>query len=439
MASLDDVLFPWLRPIRAQLVSLNTSPIIVAYSGGLDSTCLLHMLCQVVSPDRVIVLHVHHGLSSNADAWLHHCREVAQQWGCRFNTRSVLVKPRGAGVEAAAREARYQVFGEALSTGGVLLQGHHADDQLETVFLHLMRGSGPAGLKGIPQQRTCGHGEIWRPLLAVTREQLQAYAAHFGLSYVHDESNDCVDFDRNYLRKAVMPLLSKRFAQLYSAVLATTDAMADAESLQRALAWQDADLTRSVLPFDALMSLDPVRQRNVLRYWFCHHTGQVLPRQSMVALVHSVLNAKADACPELVVGEWRLQRSRQQLALLPVTEEVPLWQAIWDFREPLKTPYGTLVAVPVEGGWQFPSTVMVSHRRGGEKIRPFGRGVSKTLKALFKERDVPLWQRAALPLLWHTDTLLYVPDIAADESCAPIDGCMGWHIQWQPQILSIET
>lgn len=438
MASVDDVPFSWLRPLRVQLSSLASAPIFVAYSGGLDSTCLLHLLCQLHPARTIVAVHVHHGLSPNADAWLTHCQQAAEAWGCGFIAHHVNVDTRGEGLEAAARSARYGVFADVLRAGGVLLQGHHGDDQLETVLLHLLRGSGPAGLRGIPDARRCGNGQIIRPLLDVTRAQLDAYATHYGLTYIHDESNENLLFDRNYLRSAVVPLLQHRFEHLHGAVGATVEAMADAEHIQRAMAWQDADLCQPVMPIAKLTALTPARQRNVLRHWFAHHTQRSLPRRLLQECLDVVLPAKGDALPALQVGDWCIQRSRQQLVVMPMVEPSGEWQVEWDFLSPLMTPFGTLLAIPMEGGWQFPAVVQVRHRRGGERLRPLGRGVTKSLKSLFKEHDFPIWQRSATPLLWQGEKLLCVADLVVDESCRPKVGQMGWRLQWQPQFLALE-
>jgi tRNA(Ile)-lysidine synthase len=439
VASVDDVPFSWLRPLRAQLSSLASSPIFVAYSGGLDSTCLLHLLCQLHPAQTIVALHVHHGLSPNADAWLAHCQHVASAWGCEFIAHRVRVVSCGEGTEAAARSARYGIFSNVLMAGGVLLQGHHGDDQLETVLLHLLRGSGPAGLRGIPEARRCGNGQIMRPMLAVTRAQLEAYASYFGLTYIHDESNQNLVFDRNYLRSAVVPLLQHRFEHVHGAVGATVEAMADAEQIQRDMAWQDAEICQPVMPIAKLTALPPVRQRNVLRHWFAHHTQQSLPRRLLQQCLDSVLSAKEDALPSIQIGEWFIQRSRQQLVVRPLVDPSADWQMEWDFMSPLITPFGTLMAEPIVGGWQLPSVVQVRHRRGGEHLRPLGRGITKSLKSLFKERDIPIWQRATMPLLWRGETLLCVADMVVDESCRPNAGQMGWRLKWQPQFLAHET
>ena len=439
MTSPHDVNFPWLRSIRAQLSSLDGFPLVVAFSGGLDSTCLLHMVCNVVPARKVVALHVNHGLSANADAWQLHCQQICHAWGCQFQAHKVSIEVAGKGIEAAARLARYAVFERYLSAGEILLQGHHADDQVETILLNLLRGSGPSGMRGIPASRKLGVAELRRPLLSIRRVELEDYANNFDLSYINDESNQDTQFDRNYLRAEVVPRLNARFGHLYSAVKATSEAMLEAEHLQLALARQAADIASSELAVKHLLSLDVIRRRNIIRHWFEHHTGKQLSRNSLEQIVTNVLAASIDASPSVQIGPWSVRRSRQVLAIMPTYSESEEWSAAWDFKQPLQTPYGILRAEPQLGGRQLPEKVDVSFRRGGEKMRPVGRGLTKTLKSLFKENNIPLWKRGQAPIIRHHRQLLWVAHLGFDESCHCVDTKMGWRLIWQEQSLSFDT
>lgn len=431
MTSEFDVKFPWLRSVRAQLTSIS-DPIFVAFSGGLDSSCLLHIACQILTPQRVVALHVNHGLSENADAWAKHCQKMCEELGCGFDVQRVNVALDGGGLEAAARQARYDVFARALASPAVLLQGHHGDDQLETMLLHLMRGSGPLGMVGIPPQRRLAAGCIMRPLLQLSRADLLTYAKSAELHWIEDESNTDVGFDRNYVRECVAPALLSRFQHLYGGLSATSQAMREAHELQVALAWQDADLYLTQLPVASLNALNKTRRKNVLRVWFEHHTGEVLPRARLQQIMDEVLVAKQDATPVVVAGGWAIERSRDWLGIVEDLDAQTDWCAGWDFASPLQTPYGTLSAERVPGGWRFPALVEVRFRRGGERLRPLGRGVSKSLKALFKEADVPLWQRRSTPLIWAGDKLLCAVGLSVDEQCEKRGEELGWLLHWQP-------
>lgn len=183
----------------------------VAFSGGLDSTVLLHLLVSLsrrmpLPPIRA--LHIQHGLQAAAEAWPEHCRQVCTALGVPLRVRHVQVQP-GASVERAARDARYGAFVEELVTGELLLTAQHRDDQAETLLFRLLRGAGVRGLAGMPASRPLGAGQLLRPLLAASRAELQAYADAHQLHWVEDPSNGDVQYSRNYLRQQVLPLLTQ--------------------------------------------------------------------------------------------------------------------------------------------------------------------------------------------------------------------------------------
>ena len=203
-----------LPALIAQLASLQTADrLVVGFSGGADSHSLLHALVELSRREDlppVIALHVNHGLHEDANAWTTHCAAVASDLGVEFHERVVSVDA-GASPEAQARDARYTVFESFLDAGDVLLLGHHLDDQVETVLFRLIRGAGPSGLAGIPEQRPLGRGLLVRPLLAITRAQIEDYAVFHELSFLNDSSNVDTRYDRNFLRHKVLPLIESRW------------------------------------------------------------------------------------------------------------------------------------------------------------------------------------------------------------------------------------
>ena len=162
-------------------------------------------------------LHVHHGLSPNADSWASHCLQICQQWQIPCEVLRVQVDGHAKGIEAAAREARYQALFQQLQPGEHLLTAQHLDDQCETLLLALKRGSGPAGLAAMPIQRQVGEHLHLRPLLDLSRQQLEAYAAEHRLRWIEDESNAASRHDRNFLRQEILPLLQTRWPHFSAA------------------------------------------------------------------------------------------------------------------------------------------------------------------------------------------------------------------------------
>ncbi len=425
-------LFPWLHPLRVRLSSLS-HPVFVAFSGGLDSTVLLHEVVSALGASRVTAVHVNHGLSPHADFWQQHCANICKQLGCEYFTQNVCVERRGDGLEAAAREARYEVFIKCLESGGYLLMGHHAHDQTETILLNLFRGSGVSGLSGMPLERTLGNGKLIRPMLAINRQDIAAYADYKHFNWIEDESNDTSVFDRNFLRLEILPLLRERFPHIDNALAVTAQAMAEADELLAYTAKQTLDIAVKKLAVADLKSLTDSQQNNVLREWFNSHSGQRLTRETLLALKGFIASERQDAINAHEQAGWMFYCQRGYLFMTSKTPEFdPEWRAQWDLKAPLETPVGIIKAEPIAGGWQFPETVDVGFRLGGEKIDVLGRQCNKLIKTLLKELDIPAWQRSTLPLIYADNKVLAVADITCSERCKPEPDKIGYRITWLP-------
>ncbi|EGH28298.1 tRNA(Ile)-lysidine synthetase, partial [Pseudomonas syringae pv. japonica str. M301072] len=251
----------------------------VGFSGGLDSTVLLHLLAELASRETLPALnaiHVHHGLQTAADGWPEHCQQVCKTLGVAFESVRVQVEP-AASLEQAARQARYSAFSERLVEGEVLLTGQHRDDQAETLLFRLLRGAGVRGLAAMPDQRVLGRGHLLRPLLDVSRKQLEDYAHRHGLNWIEDPSNDDQQFSRNFLRSQVVPLLTSRWPQAAASLARTARHLGEAQQLLDELALQDIANAQAATSFTwvglPVLSLGPIaalsaaRQRNALRHW----------------------------------------------------------------------------------------------------------------------------------------------------------------------------
>ncbi len=208
--------------------------LLVAFSGGLDSTVLLHQLVLLREQDPSLTLravHVHHGLSAHADDWVAHCRQICQQWQVPLVVHRVTLARGGLGVEAHARAARYQAFQDTLNAGEVLVTAQHQDDQCETLLLALKRGSGPTGLSAMAPSSAFADSRLLRPLLNETRESLRQWALAHQLSWIEDESNQDDTYDRNFLRLRVIPLLRERWPHFSEAVARSASLCAEQEQL----------------------------------------------------------------------------------------------------------------------------------------------------------------------------------------------------------------
>ncbi|MGE8062704.1 tRNA lysidine(34) synthetase TilS [Pseudomonas sp. NPDC089547] len=398
---------------------LNAPTWYIAFSGGLDSTVLLHLLADharnhASPPLRAI--HIHHGLQPAADAWPAHCQAICDDLGIELQVTHVQVTA-GASLEQAARDARYDAFRQALGPGDILFTGQHRDDQAETLLFRLLRGAGLRGLAAMPGQRALGQGILARPLLGCCRQQLQGYAKVHGLRWIEDPSNADTQFARNYLRSDVFPRLQQRWPQATQNFARAADHLGEALGLLDELAQADLALAGGGAPvawpgldsldLAALMALSPARQRNALQYWLSQRTR--LPDTRHWAGWADLRDAGADAQPVWRLADGQLLRSHGRIWWLSGDWlQPPAGQLAWvDTSLPLQLPGNgsvRLVGAAPQGG------LRIAYRQGGEVVELAGRG-RRDLKRLLNEQQVPHFLRPRLPLLYQGERLLAVANL----------------------------
>lgn len=407
--------------LRQALQPWRTAPAwYVAFSGGLDSSVLLHLLAEWARSEALPplrALHVDHGLQPAAQAWPAHCAAVCQRLGIELQVLRVQVDV-GASLEQAARQARYAAFAARLGAGELLLTGQHRDDQAETLLLRLLRGAGARGLAAMPRQRPLGAGTLLRPLLDSPRGELEAYAAARGLSWVEDPSNRSEQFSRNFLRRQILPRLAERWPQVGAGLARTAAHLGEAQLLLAELAEQDLAAMRQEpahvwlpvpsLPLAPITALSEARQRNLLRHWLAPLTR--LPDSEHWAGWRDLRDAGADATPIWRLTDGQLQRSEGRIWWLAGTwlQPPPALDMPW--------PAGTQ-QVPLPGNGLLRLRDVSSHddlrvryRQGGERLHIEGRG-RRDLKRLLNEQGVPGFVRGRLPLLYAGDQLLAVANL----------------------------
>ncbi len=411
-------------------------PVMVGFSGGLDSTVLLHLLAH--APGRpagaLRAVHVHHGLQALADDWERHCRQCCAQWGIPLQVAHVDV-PRdgGHGLEAAARKARHDAFMERMAAGEWLALAHHQNDQAETFLLRALRGSGVDGLAAMRGRRRFGRGELWRPLLPVPRSALQAYARQHQLRWIDDPSNDSDHFDRNFLRNQVLPLLRERWPHATTAMARSAELAADASELLDAHDQQQLHACTTAarsLSIPALQQLPPAQLSRVLRRWVRQRGLPPLPANGVQAIVQQLLPAAADQQAEFRWQQARIVRWREQLhAVTGLAAWPPGWQLQWDGRAPAVLPDGaTLHLVGAPG---FEAALTLRQRHGGERIQLPGRDHSHPLKHCLQASAIAPWLRPHLPLLCAGDRVLAAADRIISAPLQQWLQAHGAHLHWQ--------
>jgi tRNA(Ile)-lysidine synthase len=441
--SLQTQLAGALDALRAGLAS---PAIAVACSGGLDSMVLLHAASGWAREHGVslFAFHVHHGLSPNADEWLAHCERSAAQLGAAFDARRVTVEKGKSGVEQAARKLRYAALGEMCRSHGVglLLTGHHLDDQAETVLLQLLRGSGPAGLSGMDTAnraaKLLGDADVMiaRPLLSLNRAELEKYARLQDIDWVDDESNLDPRYTRNALRHQVMPALAQAFPGFQQRIARSAAHAQSAQRLLDQLAAQDlaACLSGDALSLLRLRELDTDRIHNLMRYWFGTRGISMPSTAWLEQMVAQALEARESAQLRVTHPDCEIRRHRDHLHITPRLPDLPGMrdpddigvidregQAFrWNGEAQIAFPDygGVLHFEPADEGfdadWLRAQHLVIDFRKGGERLKPAANRPTRGLKAHYQALGVPAWERERLPVVSSGYDLLFAAGIGMD-------------------------
>ncbi|MFA5019165.1 MAG: tRNA lysidine(34) synthetase TilS [Methylobacter sp.] len=395
----------------------------IAYSGGVDSHVLLHCCASITHlKDKLTAVYVHHGLQAEAESWAKHCGKTAKDLGVEFLTLRVNANAApGESPEEAARNARYAALKSLIKADDALLLAQHREDQLETVLLQLFRGSGLRGLSGMPERMAFGAGVMLRPLLNTPKQAISDYAHAHQLSWVEDPSNQSNDYDRNFLRNAVVPLLKQRWSAIDKTVARSAKHCADAQVLVDEVA---DELFGAVFnPVDKTLSISRLSEHHshpqqlIVRHWF-RHRGLKMPAQAKVErILNEVVAAAGHRDPVLSGQGYSIRRYRDKLYCLTNLSGTEPQDRVWPAGQAsIKiTDDRTLSCESSSKGisrerWQD-ATVEVRFRRGGEKIRLPGREGHHSLKNLFQEAGIPPWERDVMPFIYLNDTLAAVGDL----------------------------
>lgn len=424
------------------LAPLTSAPrqVVLALSGGLDSRVLLELLTQYRDqhPQHdYLVVHVHHGLHPDADRWAEQCQMWADNAGFRCCVERVRLDT-SLSVEHAARQARYQAIAHLIEPNGLVLTAQHSDDQVETFFLALKRGSGLEGLAGMPAVRALGQGYLVRPFLTQSRASLEAYARQHQLDWVDDPSNQDTRFDRNFLRQHWLPQADTRWPGFRKAVQRTQLLCAEQASLLARLIEPmvtQAETEAGSLPITALPQDDLALTQAMLRHWLKRHSI-TLTQAQLQALLFDVINAKPDANPSLSVGTVSIRRFQQQLYIVMPDADLSQWQGTLTSESPLVLPdgLGTLYLLPYSStakglalGDLASRALHVHFNPRGLSIHPAGRQGRRKLKKLYQEAGIPSWLRRRQPIICDGETVVAIADRYVSQTASGKQ----WRLVWQ--------
>ncbi|NLR73951.1 tRNA lysidine(34) synthetase TilS [Leeia aquatica] len=416
----------------------------VALSGGLDSVCLLHAAQHWAKAHAVplAACHVHHGLQAVAEEWVTFCEQLCSRWQIPLTVqRCQVARKGGESLEAVARRHRYQALYQTAED--VLLLAQHQDDQMETLFMQLLRGAGPEGLQGMASEQAVGTLRQLRPWLALPRQTLETYAQQHQLPWVEDPSNQDTRFDRNFWRQQLLPQLAQRYPAYRQTLTRSQWVQQDAAACLAELAEQDRVTVAEGegLSVAALLALPAHRQRNLLRHQLCVRHQQRPPSWRWLEALREALQAvRPDALLQVslpgAAGSVRVYRG----VLYWVADFTPPREAcdwVVQYGDTALPGWGGRVQVRAteQGGWPVAwlgQTLRIAPRQGGEVLKRHAKQPRQTLVKLWQAAGVPPWQRERTPLFHAEGHLVWVPGLGHDHTLQGAADMPGLEVVWRP-------
>lgn len=432
----------------------ESTRLVLALSGGLDSRVLLHLLARFkcdYPQYGYLAVHVHHGLSDNADHWLQQCQHWSQQADIPFLAEKVQLELGGRiSLEQAARTARYDALSKHLDSYSVLLTAHHQSDQLETFLLALKRGSGPKGLSAMAMDGKFESARLLRPMLDASRADMLSYAKQHQLDWIEDESNLDTRFERNFIRHHVAPILRQRWPNIEKTVARSAALCAQQESLLNELLYERYKHMCSeegALSISLLKEQSEAARGSILRLWL-QEQGFLMPSAKQLAQMwQDVALAQPDAAPVFRYGSTHIGRHQQQLWVFNAMQDLSTDVLDWDIKQPLVLPDG-LGRLELKERNEFESfdatslcarsiqtlslpvgynQIKVIFSATGIHAHPEGRQYGRGLKKLLQEYAIPTWQRQRIPLLVDGDELIAAAGLCVCKGYSGADYQLIWH------------
>lgn len=399
----------------------NTQDFLVGLSGGVDSVTLLHLFSRTGFNIRAI--YIHHGLSPNADSWAAFCEQYCKRLNIPFILQKVNIDTSN-GIESGAREARYQAIQQHLKPNEVLATAHHLDDQAETFFLALKRGSGIKGLSAMQAVTFLQNFTIFRPLLFFSKAEILAYATQHQLTWIEDESNADNRYDRNFLRNEVLPLLNQRWQQFSQMVARSAQHCAEQQALIEELLSDELKSRtgeKQQLNINGFGQFSLAKQQQLIRLWL-EQNGVKMPSQAQLqAVISELIFAKVDKNPQVKLGENVIRRYQQAIYVTEEIAEIPPFEIVLTAESKVELPYqlGTIIRQQQElickkngknHRLQLPlelSQESLSLKIGQSgKVKCYGKTQREEMKKIWQNHGIPVWERNRTPLIFWQDELV---------------------------------
>jgi len=426
-----------IHELESSLARLPQGALLVGFSGGLDSTVLLHLLASIPSARArgLRAVHVDHGLQSNSALWANHCAEFCAGLRIGYVAIAAKVTITDEGIEAAARNARYAGFAAQVGDAEILTLAHHADDQAETVLLKLLRGAGPEGIAGMSALRAFAKGLLWRPLLSLPRARLIAYAREKGLRWIEDPSNLDTRLRRNFVRAEILPRLRERWPDATVAIAHSASWARAAAEFIDAQAHSALDRLRgpdpATLVWRGWLALPDALRDPVLRLWLRGLELDEPAHFHVAELERQLAGAGESRAPCVRWPGCELRRFRDLLyAMQPIVPVPAGWSTVWD-GAPLQLPAGGSICLRADSqGAPAPLSLTVHYRSGGEHIKPSGAAHTRELRLLLQEFGIPPWERDRIPLVSAGSELIAVGDLVLSSAGRVMCDQLGAEIVW---------
>lgn len=408
--------------LQHHLDTLGERHWVVGFSGGLDSTVLLHLLCRYTkaNPQKTFsCVHVNHGLSANAHIWQTHCVDVCGKLLVPIEVLSVNLDSKG-NLEQQAREARYSAIEEHIDGAGTLFLGHHQNDQVETFMLRLKRGAGPTGLSGMTQLSEIRNVYRFRPLLNIQRSALEDYAREHKLQWIEDESNQDDQFDRNFLRNQIIPKLEDRWPQFLGQVARSANFCREQQQLIDEVAHtylaNVLDENRRV-NLKLLGSYSQAWQKQILRLWLANYPLRMPSEKVLEEILAQSLNGKIDATPSIHHDGLCISRFQDKLVIYSPRQDFSGYSLTFNVLEGVNLPsnlgrWELVESKKLDMGFHCSSSdvVTVSFGQFGRRFKPHDSHVTKPIKQWFKLWQIPPWERSCIPIFSLNDQVVQVGD-----------------------------